>query len=1190
LYLKKLEIQGFKSFADKINLEFNAGITSVVGPNGSGKSNVADAVRWVLGEQSAKTLRGTKMEDVIFVGTEHRKPMGLAEVSLTIDNSDNSLPVEFSEVTVTRRVYRSGESEYFINKTSCRLKDIHELFLDTGIGKDGYSIIGQGRVDEILSTKSEDRRHIFEEASGIMKYKVRKLEAEKKLEATQLNLVRINDIINELENQLEPLRLQSETAKKYLGLRDNLKELEVNVYIENIARFREKLKEYEEQYTIIRDNIDGENTKLENITGDNQQKTDLLKVLEEKVTSARQEHHHLDSSLERCSSEIKLNEEKISNLEQNIHRIEDEIEEINQKVRQLSGEEEGKNKRVQYLTRQYEDFSQKLTEYQQQMDGVLASLDETERYIENLKSGIMDKLDILSDKKTQINNVKVHIEGMKKRQGGIGQEIYQLALEKDKENLSKEDLSESIRKAKDAIRLFKSKLEGLNRERDELDGKLEELRKKQHTLRGDIQFKGSRQKLLEDMEKSLEGYNRSVKEILQACHQSPDFGKGIHGALAQLITVPQKYETAVEMSLGGALQNIITGSEEDAKKAIEFLKRNRLGRATFLPISSVKGKYFDNETSRDIKAQEGFCGVASDLVSFKPEYNGIMLSLLGRVVVVENLDAGIKMARKFGYSFRIVTLEGDILNAGGSMSGGSAEQRGAGILSRHREISELKEALELLKKEETALDADVRELIRLVEEVVKEIAMGDEVIRNNELVKVRDESHLAQVEQNLVKIDAKVDMLKQEKNQLARQETETLAEMDKYSKEQVVIEKDIADTKAIIAEHQEKHREEQSVRDALHQDITDFKISVNSIQESMQSVTESLEKITGEKETSQKSIHRKNVEKDKSSEEIISLKDKNEGLCNVIRGLETEKTGKTLEIDRIAEEKKVLEEELYDIVNQINGINKNILLLQEEFNRIDVKKAKLEAEMEAIQNRMWDEYELTYTNALELKKDIGSIPQAQKRITELRNGIKDLGPVNVASIEEYIKTKERFEFMSVQKDDMEQAKEKLHKVIHEMTSIMKVQFMEQFNLINENFNTVFRELFEGGRAGLVLVDTVNVLESGIEIEAQPPGKKLQNMMLLSGGERAFTAIALLFAILRLRPTPFCILDEIEAALDDANVHRFGQYLRKFTAQTQFIMVTHRKGTMENSDTLYGVTMQEHGISKIISMTMGERAS
>jgi chromosome segregation protein len=560
------------------------------------------------------------------------------------------------------------------------------------------------------------------------------------------------------------------------------------------------------------------------------------------------------------------------------------------------------------------------------------------------------------------------------------------------------------------------------------------------------------------------------------------------------------------------------------------------------------------------------------------------------VVVVENLDAGIKMARKFGYSFRIVTLEGDILNAGGSMSGGSAEQRGAGILSRHREISELKEALELLKKEETALDADVRELIRLVEEVVKEIAMGDEVIRNNELVKVRDESHLAQVEQNLVKIDAKVDMLKQEKNQLARQETETLAEMDKYSKEQVVIEKDIADTKAIIAEHQEKHREEQSVRDALHQDITDFKISVNSIQESMQSVTESLEKITGEKETSQKSIHRKNVEKDKSSEEILSLKDKNEGLCNVIRGLETEKTGKTLEIDRIAEEKKVLEEELYDIVNQINGINKNILLLQEEFNRIDVKKAKLEAEMEAIQNRMWDEYELTYTNALELKKDIGSIPQAQKRITELRNGIKDLGPVNVASIEEYIKTKERFEFMSVQKDDMEQAKEKLHKVIHEMTSIMKVQFMEQFNLINENFNTVFRELFEGGRAGLVLVDTVNVLESGIEIEAQPPGKKLQNMMLLSGGERAFTAIALLFAILRLRPTPFCILDEIEAALDDANVHRFGQYLRKFTAQTQFIMVTHRKGTMENSDTLYGVTMQEHGISKIISMTMGERAS
>jgi len=1190
LHLKRLEIQGFKSFADKIVLDFNSGITAVVGPNGSGKSNISDAIRWVLGEQSAKTLRGGKMEDVIFAGTEHRKPMGFAEVTLTFDNSDSMLPVEFSEVSITRRVYRSGESEYMINKTQCRLKDIYEMFLDTGVGKDGYSIIGQGRVDEILSSKSDERRYIFEEASGIMKYKVRKQEAEKKLEMTRQNLLRINDIIMELETQLEPLREQAEVAKKFLSLRESLKELEVNVYIENITRFKEKLEEFEQSYTTIKQNIESENNKLEEITNLNQRNISLLKDMDNRLEQAKQEFYAIDGNLEKCGAEIRLNEEKKSNLISNISRLDGEIAEVEEKIKELSGEEEQKNEKIKYLDERYNDYSLKLEESEKQLKAILDTLDESERYIESLKSSIMEKLDIQSDKRTQINNVKNHIEIIKKRQASIDDEQNKLILEKDRENMKKEDLSENISKVNELIKNIKEQLDALYEKRKDLGLKLEEEKKRQNNVRSEIQVKSSRLRMLKDMEKNLEGYNRSVKVVLQACQQSPDFGRGIHGALAQLITVDKKYETAIEMTLGGALQNIVTTTEEDAKRAIEFLKKNRLGRATFLPISAVKGKYLEDSIVNQLKGQEGFIGVASDLISCSPEYKGIILSFLGKVVVVENLDTAIKMARRYGYGFRIVTLEGDILSTTGSMSGGSNTQKESGILGRNREVTELSEAIEKLKSDEEALEKSCSDLSTMLSDVVDEIADNESNLKNNELIKIRDESHLAQVDENINRILARIDMLKQEKEQLIRQEKETCEELRKYEDELTLIEKDIEETRNKVAQNQEKSKEQQSIRDKLHADITDYKISVNSILESKEAVKESLERIQNEKNSHAKGLERRIAEKKRNEQEIKSLEEKNEGLAQQIKKYEEEKAGKTFEIDRITEEKKVREEESADIVNKITEINKNILLLQEEYNRIEVKKARIESEMESIQNRMWDEYELTYTNALEFKKDIGSIPQAQKKISELRNSIKELGPVNVAAIEDYIKTKERYEFMSVQRNDMEEAEKKLYKVINEIVAKMKTQFMEQFKLINENFNAVFRELFDGGRAELILLDKENVLESGIEIEVQPPGKKLQNLMLLSGGERAFTAIALLFAILRLNPTPFCVLDEIEAALDDANVYKFARYLKKYSNVTQFAVITHRKGTMEAADTLYGVTMQEHGVSKVVSLKMGEKVS
>jgi chromosome segregation protein len=1190
MYLKRLEIQGFKSFADKISLDFSGGITAVVGPNGSGKSNIGDAVRWVLGEQSVKTLRGSKMEDVIFAGTEHRKPVGFAEVSLTIDNTDNYLPVSYSEVTITRRVYRSGESEYYINKTSCRLKDIHELFLDTGIGRDGYSIIGQGRVDEILSTKSEDRRHIFEEASGIMKYKVRKQEAERKLELTEQNLVRINDIINELEAQILPLKEQSDAAKKYLSLRDALKELEINVYIDNIDKLKDKIKEYEIQFKDIKDNIEAEERRLRSITAQNQQKTELLKTLEENINSARDKFYIIETNLEKNNAEINLNKEKINSLEQNVLRLDGEISEINSKTELLSNEEKSRQSKIEYLNKQYDDFSSKLQSYQSELDAIVSTLDESERQIEALKTGVMDKLDILSDKRTQINNIKNHVDNLKKRQNSIGSEIYTLKLEKDKDNMKKEDLVESIRNTNMLIKHEKTRIDELNTEKKELQETYYSLQKQLGGIKTEIQVKTSRHKLLSDMEKGMEGYSRSVKEIMHACKSSPEFGKGIHGTVAQLLNVEKKYETAIEMTLGGALQNIVASSEDDAKKAIEFLKRNKMGRATFLPITAVNGKRIDDNTLRKLEEYQGFCGVASDLVSCDMKYKGIVLNLLGRVAVVENLDAGINIARKFGYSFRIVTLEGDILSTSGSMSGGSNEHKSSGILSRNREIAELVQLVENLRKEDLKLGTKTVEVNEMLSEIETELNEENAKLRDNELIKTRDENHLGMIEDNIQKTEAKIGMLNDEKVQIVRQEQDTVLEQQKYEAELELIEKDIADTKQIISEHQERFKADQTVRDELHENITNFKISVNSVVESLQSAKEHLDRIAADMDAMHKSMAKKESEKLKAGQEVTLLKTEIEGLENVIRKLMEEKTGKTLEIDRLTEEKKVLEEESSDFIDRLNATNKTIHLLQEEYNRIDVKNTKSEAEMKVIQDRMWEEYELTYTSALELKKDMHSIPQAQKTINEYRNQIKMLGPVNVSAIDDYIKTKERFEFMSVQKDDMEQAKDKLHKIIYEMVQIMKKQFIEQFKLINENFGIVYRELFGGGRAELIIADMDNVLESGIEIEVQPPGKKLQNMMLLSGGERAFTAIALLFAILRMKPTPFCLLDEIEAALDDANVYRFGEYLKKFSQNTQFIIVTHRKGTMEAANTMYGVTMQEHGISKVISMKMGEMAS
>jgi len=1185
LYLKSLEIQGFKSFADKIVLNFNSGLTSVVGPNGSGKSNIADAVRWVLGEQSAKTLRGSRMEDVIFSGTQHRKPVGFASVSLVIDNSDRTLPIDFSEVTITRRMYRSGESEYAINKTPCRLKDITELFMNTGVGREGYSIIGQGRIDEILSARSEERRQVFEEAAGITKYKARKREAERKLESTRQNLLRINDIIAELEAQLEPLAQQAEKARKFIDLSNELKGIEVSLFLDTIDKLKKRIEEVDGQADGLKEQIDEENRRIENIRNSNRSKNERLERLKQEAESVRQSIHSLETGIEKNESNIRVYEEKINHLHSSNEGYGEDIRNFQGRMAALEAEAERKEKRLQQLTKDSERFANLLAEAEQQLAAIMTQLDESERIIEEAKQTVMDKQDQLSDSRIRANNLRNDLENYRQLKNRLAEDIRQAILEKDREQMTKEDLEASLRKTREAIAAARETADRLEAQKNQIMGRLESLRNTCDTVRRDLHSLESRRKVLLDMEATMEGYSHSVKAVMKACHDDKEFGRGIHGALAQLITVREAYEVAIEVCLGGALQNIITDDEYAAKRAIEYLKRHNLGRATFLPVSSVKPRTLEPEILSQVRSMPGFEGIASDMVSCDGRFKGIILNLLGRTVIVDNMDSAIQMARRFSYAFRIVTREGELLNAGGSITGGSQSSKLSSLISRHRVIRELEDKIREAVKRQKELEETISAAEQESRQNAEELEASRKALSDLELVRLRDESHVARILENIKRLSARVELLRQQEEEIDRNIQKVMNESAQETENARRIEDEIQALKELIKSHQIKNKDEQAKRDALHADINDYRVSVNSIAESIQNMKEQLAQIKEEQASLSGSLEKREADRRHNLQRIEEFRAAIEGLREKIRSLNEEKTGLELKAESLAEEMRVLEEELAGMLDAVTGHNNTIMSLQEELGRLEARKAKMEAELETIQNRLWDEYGLTYGNAEPFRQEITNVRATQTRIGELKAEIRDLGPVNVAAIEDYAKTRERYGFMKTQRDDLVKSEEKLNKVIHEITQVMKKQFVEQFALINRNFNLVFKELFEGGHAEVRLADEQNVLESDIDIIVQPPGKKLQNMMLLSGGERAMVAIALIFGILRMRPAPFYILDEIEASLDDANVYKFAEYIRRYTDKAQFIVITHRKGTMEAADTLYGVTMQEHGVSKVVSMKL-----
>ena len=1183
MYLKRLELQGFKSFADKTVLEFMPGITSAIGPNGSGKSNIADAIRWVLGEQSMKELRGGKSVDIIFAGTQNRKSLGFAEASLVFDNQDGKLPIEYKEVIVTRKLYRSGETGYYINKTQCRLKDILELFMDTGIGKDGYSIIGQGKIDEILSNKSEDRRNVFEEAAGIVKFKTRKEESEKKLEHTKLNVLRINDILTEIEANLEPLKQQSDKAKRYLDLKNELKSIEVGLFLYNIEKYKNDLVKVQEDIEIMQNTCNLEEGKLEKIKILKEELKGQIDDLIEEIENTQNLRFTSQKDVETLTSEINVAKSKIENNEENRKRFEEEIEETKAKI--LKTEEEMKFKlcKKESLKENKEKYEKELEEKQSELEKINKTLSEKELEIENDKRKLEENTDLKYEIEGNINEQKANISNIEKRKVQLQNDIQNSISELDNTRFSKEEIEKGFFEIQKEKNNVTKELQDIITEKSKAEEQIKSIDIKINNSIQELSFKESKHKFLVETEKEKDGYQRSVKALLLECEKTKELGKGVKGALAELIDVPQNLETAIEMALGASLQNIVTENEQDAKRLIEHLRKNNLGRASFLPISNIQGK-----RPEKIKGNiQGVLGLASDLIKYDKKYEQIILNLLGRTVIVENMDTAIKVSKENGHSFKIVTVDGDIISQTGSMTGGSVNKKTVKILGRSKEIEELANQIENIKKMQEDLKKQKEDIINSNKQVLENSEKLENAIQTIEIKYNVENQKLNTVKENIERISNHLEKLRTEKAELEKQKEEYLKVIEEKNKEKSKIDSENEEIKAKINEYSSLNKDTAKIVDDLNFDITNLKISVSSFNESESSIDEMAEMLKNEIENQNVSIKNKKSQIEKINIEQKELENKINKTNSKIEELKAKTLSSDEDIEKMKKERQTANEKLSLKEKEEVDEFKVIEDLKGQIVKIEVKKSKIDDDLNETITSLWNEYELT-PNGVEGYEKPANIAITTRRVSNLKQDIRELGSVNVDSIEEYKNQKQRYDFMCEQRLDLENTMAKLRDMINEITDSMKVRFKEKMKIINENFGQTFKELFGGGEARIKLEDEANILECGIDIEAQPPGKKLQSMGLLSGGERAFTAIALLFAILKMNPAPFCVLDEIEAALDDVNVNRYAEFLKKFAVGTQFLVITHRKGTMEAADTVYGVTMEEKGISKLLSMKLSKQ--
>ena len=1184
MYLKALEIQGFKSFPDKTVLNFGEDITAIVGPNGSGKSNVSDAIRWVMGEQSSKSLRGAKMEDVIFGGTEKRSQMGFAQVTLVLDNTEHIFPrMEESEVAVTRRYYRSGESEYYINKQSVRLRDVNELFMDTGMGREGYSIVGQGKIDEILSVKSADRREIFEEAAGISKFRHRKEETERKLGRTEENLVRINDKIAELELQVGPLRSQAEKAKKYLILRDELRTLEISVWLENLDKIKTDSIKLNTDYALAQQELERANAALDELYAASEQFAEKAHANDMEQERLRTECAELDAKRSEEDAAVAVLRTGIEHNRASIERVENDLRDQSGRAESLTAQIAAKHARIEELAAQAAELEEELRAFLAQAEELARTAGEAGSEVEALRAKEALAASDAADCRADMSAINAGLAELAERRAALEAESEsvdgQLTEKRRAASASRRALEEAQEEA-DAVRNIISghtlKMEGRVKREETARQKSIDLTMEKNNL-------DSRIHLLSEMEKEYEGFNKAVRLIMQAAEKNAL--RGVHGPVANLMTTDKRYAVAIEIALGAGMQNVVVDREEDAKSAINFLKQRDGGRATFLPLTAIRG---DVLREAGVEREYGYVGVASQLVQFDKRYAEIFNNLLGRTVVVEDMDCGIAIARKYSNRFRIVTLDGQVLNRGGSMTGGSVS-RSAGILSRANELKELTAQREALTEKLDAALREADEAKRDLNAAQYELDVAREQQRGAEDAVLRLTGEKKQY-------DMLLESLRTRESDIAAELESITARTAELKKAAAAREEEIKKHEAEAARCRAKSEEKLAGQNELQRDSAHLGDEIAARKSTLAGFTaerETTERALGDLETLAQQMRgdedgrRALIEdyraKIKAAEEEIAQHDA------VTASLRADAEKRRAELAELAEAKLALEGERSANDRRYRECNELLSQTQAAAGRLEQKRVTAAMEEKQILDKLWESYELSHSAAQEQRIELESVPKASRRINELKREINGLGNVNVGAIEEFDRVNTRYTYLTGQRDDVEKAKEELLGVIENITSEMTVIFKEQFALIRESFQETFLELFGGGKATLELEDENAVLDCGIEIKVQPPGKALKTLSLLSGGEKAFVAIALYFAILKVHPTPFCVMDEIEAALDEPNVIRVAHYMRRICDKTQFIVITHRRGTMEAADVLYGVTMQERGVSKVLTINMNDMA-
>lgn len=1181
MYLKNIEVYGFKSFAQKINFEFHNGITGIVGPNGSGKSNVGDAVRWVLGEQSAKQLRGGNMQDVIFSGTENRKPLSFASVSITLDNSDHKLPVDYNEVTVARRLYRSGESEYLINGSGCRLKDIQEMFYDTGIGKEGYSIIGQGQIDKILSGKPEERRELFDEAAGIVKFKRRKITTLKKLDEERQNLVRVTDILSELTKQLGPLERQSETARIYLAKRDELKELDINLFLLDHQRTGELLNELETKLSQAQQELDEAQSAYEQTKAEYERLEQELEELNTKLDALKEEQQENALLKQQYEGQVKVLEEQISSGRQNSEHFRSRLTVLKDDLQKRSEEKEKLTEERAALYNRLKETRDNLKKETESLENIVSNVDECTQAVEDGKNEIIEILNSRATTKGKAQRFDAMMEQLDIRKAEVSRRILRL---KSEEAILESD-REKAQKQYDAVT---NVIQSTNAECVRLDEEIHQIQEKLKKQNSQMEIgqtayhrEASRLESLRNITERYDGYGNSIRRVMEQKSHEP----GIRGVVADIIHVQKDYEVAIETALGGSIQNIVTDHEQTAKRMISFLKKNRYGRATFLPLSNISGR--GGLAQKDVLREPGVVGTANTLVEADAEYSELVMYLLGRVLVVDNIDHAIAIGKKYRHSLRMVTIEGESLSPGGSMTGG-AFKNNSNLLGRRREIEELERSVGILKKELEETQRAIGEN-RSRRNVLRDtIADFQQQLQQQYVEQNTAKMNLAQIQEKEDKIQSSYRRIEREQEELRQQAGEIRQDHSSIARELEDSQKDEKELEVFIETKQKELEEWKAEETEKNHVLEKIRLEESSLEQQNHFLQENISRLENEIEAYHRESEEITENLSRSAEEIHKKED---GIAELKKAV-TECTGKeeVLDARRIEwqEEKEKRSTSHKSFFEKRDHLSEKTSLLDKECFRLRSQAEKIEEQRESQISYMWEEYEITPNNALQYRKEELTDRQTIKKdVLRIKDEIRKLGSVNVNAIEDYKNLLERHTFLSAQYEDIVKAEETLEGIIQELDEGMRKQFTEKFRDIQREFDKAFKELFGGGKGTLELAEDEDILEAGIRIISQPPGKKLQNMMQLSGGEKALTAIALLFAIQNLKPSPFCLLDEIEAALDDSNVGRFASYLQKLTKNTQFIIITHRRGTMNAADRLYGITMQEKGVSTLVSVDLVE---